>query len=1637
MLLCLFVFLWKMIKNMSTISATVQQEQQLELLKQQLIEHQRRKLSHLQKVRQQQSQSVKQQQQQQQQQQNHYQKLRKLCRDKTAATKENFLLHKFLFGADSIPENGVVISGVRDQQGITTEGEKMSHLSEQDLKFLRMSEHQKSQNGKFVLPQQNQSLLNHQHHRHHQRQQQQQQAPSLGSSNNHQTPRRYLQQSQSQQNSPLRRPLTSNANFWSNNNNNNNNNNNGNVPQTTPTGPPAPGCYPGEQHPADGVDLSEENLKSNVQIVLDNINRNYHALREQILSNHLVRNNNIINNNNTNNNNNRNNNSNCSDGFGNHQANLVLLQRLQSVSQQLKKEGAKMASPDSDTNCNPYMLAPPPLSCSIASSQDFSHDYSDYQWFMDYGYRDGITHQSILSALSASYNGIGELSYYEDLAKNIDANLAEVDMESFRTEDIHSLLTTLPTMCSESAELRRARNNNRGELIGSRGADGSGTAGTGADMDNSICKSELLFSPVKESHISVDSLDMDGYPDDDDIILTCQANKNNYTIAFEHSVLYSDESYYDGPENYGKYKLSNLDHIIRRKSQETAMSVSEVGYTTWSKLRKNGPVQRLSLATTNPLINQISRHAPTCFVRKSLSMPDLQEKRDMLLTDAALAADAHDDRFGKDSRQHHHHQHQLNVSQAASNNTATSGESYGKQMRTLLPMYPVPTDFGGECPVPLKDSSLNNNEEQAPNQPSFNLVKLFIKQKSSSTDTCMDVSSGCWPSDSTNSASGGENNNNSNTNLAVTSCKDRTRKKSMNDSGKCSTLGRHEEEDFQFDSLDAQINNNNNNNNNNTGTVDSMAAEQDGRIKLNDFNSPVHKRNYKAYNLNIANKNLPAVNPVVYNLMNNNSGSVSTSITNNNNNNNNTNNSFKDTNSDASRTSENLTQIFNNSGNNNGNGSKTKIPIEMITKSMQTSFIGASKEKIRVIPPSFLDRLNKLGDKQKAPVFVVYPNYVLPDLGFLNAQNDVVISPIAFKEHYAQRTQLRKPRPVSMNDIENMKAKEYKHVLDWKSLITLLPQEYRKLLRNVPEANVFGSAEDAPPQKPLFCMTPPLRRGRGVTCDCVNILNTQTYNSSSSGGSSSQPPSSGYRGSSTMLTDSEMDLLGPNAGSGGFSNNLYVYQYDSPAEVASAERPPSGRVAPKGILRRATPQRPPTKAKRNSMFEENQKAKANVEKRRSLQEPCYNFSEENLILEDSINELSAGGLKKVNNSPNMSQHQTRLPNTPKLPSADDYHRLNKLNELNDLELNKAVSNKLSRAQQQQTLEDDLEARLRAEHFLSNVPKSELKHYAELAYVLESTTAEKATGALEEIYDRTRLRHEVSRALSQRKNVSFNQTPPVNTTPVRQQQQQLLRPTDIKFSTPPNSPNMSVTVAQKPPQKPLVSPTSAEREKQDKIQSNRFKRLQIQWELLSKESQQLKQDLQHPRSGGNTPTTAMKSKIPRPVSYPTTRANSDPVVSKTLRSPSRIVPPKRYTGGSTANVATASPQQHHHHTVTSPPTPAPRTPIKLLHTTPKKTAAAVSTPRPATRTRMPLGPDESQGKPIATTTATRTMTPAASTKPTAPTTGSKAMSTKTPSTTAGGKKPIMSKATTTTNRLKRTLQSLNRLEKNINSPNRKY
>lgn len=783
---------------------------------------------------------------------------------------------------------------------------------------------------------------------------------------------------------------------------------------------------------------------------------------------------------------------------------------------------------------------------------------------------------------------------------------------------------------------------------------------------------------------------------------------------------------------------------------------------------------------------------------------------------------------------------QLNVSEVATNSSQSSVESADK-LKTMLPMYAIPiTTSDSDNPAP-NDNSTSNNEKVL-NPPSFNLVKLFIKQKSSSSDTCMDVSSGCWPSDSTNSSTEHPGNG-SNSSL------NRLRKKSMNDSGKCSTLSRHEEDaEYQLDSLDAHVNGN------------------AGEKKTNDFNreifdSPTHRRNYKDCALNIKNQ---MKNPLLFNVLNNNSSSKSLN-----------NNQSQ---SDASRTSENLTQILKHDVS--VESAKMTIPIDMITKSIQTSFRQAETKKlpqshVKMVPPSFLSQLSKLGDQQQAPVYVIYPNYALPDLTFINQQplkfqKDIIMSPLSYQGQVkmAQTLNVRQEKPMPLKrrpqslDIEKLHKTEYSHVQDWTSLLTLLPRDYRKLLKNVPEVNRIASMEASmSSQKPLFCMSPPIRRAGGMACDCHLLLQNQTANSSSSGGSS-QPPSSGYRGSSTMLTDSEMEGIINGGSANDAMKNMFVYQYENIPELGGHEqRPPTGR---RGILRRTnTTSNTPTrvssangqKPKRYSMLDQPKSPQQQFksppsqptpqEKRRSLQEP--NFY--NNGLEEYFNNI--GGTKTFAN---------RLPNYMK--ARDNQNDAEKdLNQLmTELELNKALSNKLNYGQQNGVEVDiqEIEARLRAESFLNSIPKSELKHYAEVANLLEWHQQEPPI-------ERTKLRNEVSKALSSRK-VSFNHPSPNKTA-----KNHLQAPdADKKFSTPPNSPQISQLSNNSGKALDKKQQQRLEKEKQDKIQSNRFKRLQIQWELLSKDQEE--RAMMETKSGGTTPTGSAKvqSKIPRPVSYPNSK-----------------------------------------------------------------------------------------------------------------------------------------------------------------------
>lgn len=362
-------------------------------------------------------------------------------------------------------------------------------------------------------------------------------------------------------------------------------------------------------------------------------------------------------------------------------------------------------------------------------------------------------------------------------------------------------------------------------------------------------------------------------------------------------------------------------------------------------------------------------------------------------------------------------------------------------------------------------------------------------------------------------------------------------------------------------------------------------------------------------------------------------------------------------------------------------------------------------------------------------------------------------------------------------------------------------------------------------QKPLFCTTTPVLRrqsSRPLSCDCVHYV---MQSSSSSSSSNNHPNSSGYRGSSTIMTDSELE---------GNLNMVYD-DMENAGDEDKAGLPPlhCGRT-PKGILRRNGSRSKPIKPqnKRNSLFDGTLEEKP-VEKRRSLQEiPDQNY----MNYSDDV-------APKMNPLLNYKQQCNDLGSLSKFKK--------KLN--NELEL----------------LEGELMDR--------NIPRSDSKYYNEIGHILESLEN------LQEPYDRLKLRNNVSRALSsQQKRVSFTEASQRSgeETVGAKKGNVLELPANKMlpgFTTPPNSPNISIMGHRKSESTGGKKKLITEKEKQDRIQSNRFKRLQIQWELLSKDSQSLIKEMNEncpavmeTKSGGSTPTGAMKSRIPRPVSYPATR-----------------------------------------------------------------------------------------------------------------------------------------------------------------------
>lgn len=127
----------------------------------------------------------------------------------------------------------------------------------------------------------------------------------------------------------------------------------------------------------------------------------------------------------------------------------------------------------------------------------------------------------------------------------------------------------------------------------------------------------------------------------------------------------------------------------------------------------------------------------------------------------------------------------------------------------------------------------------------------------------------------------------------------------------------------------------------------------------------------------------------------------------------------------------------------------------------------------------------------KAPVYVVYPNYTMPNLEFVRDHNQ--ISNVDWSRVHLRGQKFAGPgkrRPVSMDDMEKLKRKGFEHVQDWASLTFLLPKECKEFLDGIPE--IVTNLKEV--KKPLYNIT---------------------------------SASSGYRGSSTMINSSASEETQP------------------------------------------------------------------------------------------------------------------------------------------------------------------------------------------------------------------------------------------------------------------------------------------------------------------------------------------------------------------------------------------------------------------------------------------------------------------------------------------------------------------------------
>ncbi|XP_034173860.2 uncharacterized protein LOC117601331 isoform X2 [Osmia lignaria lignaria] len=710
-------------------------------------------------------------------------------------------------------------------------------------------------------------------------------------------------------------------------------------------------------------------------------------------------------------------------------------------------------TPGSDCNSNP---ATDSIQHDLISSE-FVQDNVEYQWFIDYGYRDGglHVHPSVLSSLSASYTR-EDLGYYDDLARNLDANLAEIDMESFRTADIHTLLTALPVMCTDPVQH----------------SEGEDSACSTTDTI-SICKSSLLFSPLKETPVlppggsySVDSLDCE------DMLLTCQTNnKDNYTIAFEGSItMYSDGSQdFENQEKQKTYETGE-PYYNRNTDLKNVLDVSMACsdskiYTTWSNLKHSS-------------MNKIMTRHPS---GNNNTIPEFLHGVENIISGTTKRSQSLPDLTQATQLQHINMPLNFSVDSAESNNHAQQLHSSGSVMSRSI-----------------NEESSDNGEHNATGKKlqNLSLVKLFMKQKSMSAegmsltlDQSDSVSDNGWPTSNSASDSG----TNTNTQIQRQDVKDTTKRQVP-------------ESDFSINWVKGDLYNNQElenqkDNLNNIPKHSSMISEQKDEMSsasVEELSESMSKSDLTHDNDNDQND------------------------------------------FDVACEHQQKTAWIKSV--------EKKYPICKTTGIQAIAETGDNAVQTSLIytPPTTEKENPSLRETivNKKPVYVVYPNYALPDLSFLNIKDskldNVALKPQGFgKNKVSWKHTGRSGRPFSCNDIDALRQRGFSHVKDWESLTFLLPTEYKKILHDVPEVSRYININEEV-KKPLFCLSPPMRHKARPISEIIP-------NNSSSTSSTATQPSSGYRGSSTILTDSSTNQQTLNNA----TNPLYLYRYDSISSEAS------------------------------------------------------------------------------------------------------------------------------------------------------------------------------------------------------------------------------------------------------------------------------------------------------------------------------------------------------------------------------------------------------------------------------------------------------------------------------------------------------